>query len=286
MLALERADSLDGLAAPVGRLARRLVTGSPGEILGGTWLGHPLHPLLTDVVVGAFTSASLLDLLGDDPAAANRLVAVGALAYPATAASGVADWSASEAVDPAVRRTGLVHAVANAVGAGLYLASRRPRAQGRRRTATLLGFAGMTVMGAGAYLGGHLTYALGVGTDQTVFDRGPEEWTDAGAASELTAGRAKKVAAAETPVLLVRHDHGIHALHDRCSHRGCSLSDGELDGETVVCGCHGSRFSLSDGSVIGGPASAAQPVFEVRERDGRVEVRRVERTAIPASPGG
>ena len=259
-------------APSAGRPARS-PPGRPGEALSGTWLGHPVHPLLTDVVVGSFTSASLLDLLGADAAAANALITVGAAAYAPTALTGVTDWAASEAVDSAVRRTGLVHAAANAIGAGLYLASLRPRRQGRRLPATLLGLAGMTVMGAGAYLGGHLTYALGVGADQTVFDPGPDAWTEVGAAAELAPGSPRRVVADDTPVLLVRHAHGIHAIHDRCSHRGCSLADGELDGETIVCGCHASRFALSDGAVIDGPATSPQPAFEVREREGQIEVR-------------
>jgi nitrite reductase/ring-hydroxylating ferredoxin subunit/uncharacterized membrane protein len=271
--AIEGATPLDAVAGPIGQAARSLASGTPGEVLSGTWLGHPVHPLLTDVVVGSFTSASLLDLLGADGAAANLLIGVGAAAYGPTALTGIADWSASEAVNPAVRRTGLVHAAANAIGAGLYLASLRPRARGRRLRGTLLGLAGLTVMSTGAYLGGHLTYALGVGSDQTVFDPGPEEWTAVAPAGELPSGQARRVLADDTPVLLVRHEHGLHAIHDRCSHRGCSLAEGELDGDTVVCGCHGSRFALRDGAVIDGPATSPQPAYETRERDGQIEVR-------------
>ncbi|HSO99634.1 MAG TPA: Rieske 2Fe-2S domain-containing protein, partial [Solirubrobacteraceae bacterium] len=242
--AIEGAQPLDSVAAPIGKAARSLATGTPGEILSGTWLGHPVHPLLTDVVVGSFTSASLLDLLGADSAAASALITIGAAAYAPTALTGITDWSASEASNPAVRRTGLVHATANVIGAGLYLASLRPRARGQRMKGTLLGLAGLTVMSAGAYLGGHLTYALGVGADQTVFDSGPQDWTTVAAAGELAPGQPRRVIADDTPVLLVRHEHGVHAIHDRCSHRGCSLADGELDGETIVCGCHKSRFAL------------------------------------------
>ena len=271
---VERLSSLDGVAAPIGKAARRLATGSTGGVLSGTWLGHALHPALTDLVVGSFTSATLLDLLGGDPASANRLVEVGLLAYAPTAITGVTDWAASEATDPAVRRTGLIHAAVNAVGAGLYGASRRQRIQARRGRATLLSLAGLGVMGAGAYLGGHLSFARGVGVAQTAFDPGNEEWTNVGPAEAATAGQPHRVLAGDTPVLVVRHDHGIHAIHDRCSHRGCSLAEGELDGDTVVCGCHGSRFALSDGAIINGPATAPQPAFEVCEQEGSLEVRR------------
>jgi nitrite reductase/ring-hydroxylating ferredoxin subunit len=78
-------------------------------------------------------------------------------------------------------------------------------------------------------------------------------------------------------VLLVRHAGGIHAIHDRCSHRGCSLADGELEGDAVTCGCHGSQFDLRDGSLLRGPATAGQPSFEARESGGQVEVRLIRR---------
>jgi nitrite reductase/ring-hydroxylating ferredoxin subunit len=73
--------------------------------------------------------------------------------------------------------------------------------------------------------------------------------------------------------MVVRSGGELRAIHDRCSHRGCSLADGEIEGDAVVCACHGSRYTLADGSVLQGPAVAPQPAFEVRERDGRIEVR-------------
>jgi nitrite reductase/ring-hydroxylating ferredoxin subunit len=68
-----------------------------------------------------------------------------------------------------------------------------------------------------------------------------------------------------------------HAIHDRCGHRGCLLSNGELDGDVITCSCHGSRFDVRDGALLQGPAVAAQPAFECREVDGRIEVRRISR---------
>jgi nitrite reductase/ring-hydroxylating ferredoxin subunit len=115
-----------------------------------------------------------------------------------------------------------------------------------------------------------------VGPDQTVFDPGPDDWTAAADASQLQQGRPTRVVVDETPVLILRDGERFFALHDRCSHRGCSLSElGEVEGEHVVCGCHGSTFDLRDGSIQRGPATAPQPAFEVRERDGRIELRRL-----------
>src|SRR5207248_7273015 len=125
------------------------------EALSGTWLGHPVHTMLTDVVIGSFTSASLLDLLASDAeAASERLIALGLLAYLPTAAAGINDWADAEAVDDGIRRVGLVHATCNAVAASLYAVSWGARRRGARRIGAALGLAGMTVMMAGGYLGG------------------------------------------------------------------------------------------------------------------------------------
>jgi nitrite reductase/ring-hydroxylating ferredoxin subunit/uncharacterized membrane protein len=277
--AIESAEVLDPVAKKVGQAVRGAVPGGPvKDALSGTWLGHAVHPMLTDVVIGSFTAASLLDLLapGGDGRAGERLIALGLAAYLPTAAAGANDWADSEAVDDTVRRAGLVHAGANVVGATLYTASLRARRRGARVRGAALGFAGMTVMMAGGYLGGHLSLSKGVGPDQTVFDPGPTDWTPAADATELPDGRPVRVVVDDTPVLLVREGELVFAIHDRCSHRGCSLSQGKLEGEEIVCSCHGSRFDRRNGAVRGGPATAAQPAFEVRVQDGIVQVRRLQ----------
>jgi nitrite reductase/ring-hydroxylating ferredoxin subunit/uncharacterized membrane protein len=274
--AVESASVLDGPGKAVGKTVRGAI--SPGALkdaLSGTWLGHAMHPMLTDVVIGAFMSATLLDVLGgdDDGRAAERLLSVGIAAYGPTALAGVNDWADSEIADPAVRRVGLVHAASNAVALSLYTSSLVARRRGSLGRGKLLAAAGTAVMGTAGYLGGHLSFVRGVGPNQTVYDRGPDDWTDAAATDDLEPGKPLGVVAGDTPVFLLRHGDGLHAMHDRCSHRGCPLSDGEVDGETVQCSCHGSRFSLRDGSVERGPATVAQPVYEARESDGRIEIR-------------
>jgi nitrite reductase/ring-hydroxylating ferredoxin subunit/uncharacterized membrane protein len=279
--AIESADALDPVAQTAGKTVRGLISAGPlKDALSGTWLGHAVHPMLTDVVIGSFTAASVLDLLspGDDGRAAERLIALGLVAYAPTAAAGANDWADSEPVDDTVRRAGLVHAGCNAVGATLYAASWRARRRGARGFGAALGFAGMAVMAAGGYLGGHLSLSKGVGPDQTVFDPGPTDWTPAADATQLPDGRPTRVVVGDTPVLLLRDGELIFAIHDRCSHRGCSLSDGELEGEEIVCGCHGSRFDRRTGAVRGGPATSPQPAFQVRVQDGVVQVRRLQPT--------
>jgi nitrite reductase/ring-hydroxylating ferredoxin subunit/uncharacterized membrane protein len=269
-------EALDAPAAPVGKLVRGLGPGAVKDLLSGTWVGHAVHPILTDVVIGSWTSASVLDFVGgeDGERAAQRLIAVGLAAYAPTALTGVNDWADSEATDDEVRRVGLAHAVGNAGALALYTASLAARRRGRRGRGALLALAGAGLLSAAGHLGGHLTFRRGVGVDQTTFDAGPEDWTPALATGELPADGAVAAQAGDTPVMLVRRGGAIAALHDRCSHRGCSLADGEVDGDTVTCACHGSRFALGDGAVLRGPATAPQPVLDARERDGRVEVRR------------
>jgi nitrite reductase/ring-hydroxylating ferredoxin subunit/uncharacterized membrane protein len=275
---IETAEALDEPAQAVGKAVRdNLGGGAVKDALSGTWLGHALHPMLTDVVIGSFTSATVLDLLAPDSGgtAQRRLIGLGLLAYLPTAAAGVNDWADTEPVDDGVRRVGLVHAGCNLIGATLYAASWRARKRGADGFGAVLGLAGMGVMMTGGYLGGYLSFTKGVGPDQTVFDPGPTDWMPAADASLLTEGEPTRVVVADTPVLLLREGQNIYAIHDRCSHRGCSLSDGSVEGDEIVCGCHGSRFSLRDGSVSRGPATAAQPAFQVRVQDGRVEVRRL-----------
>jgi nitrite reductase/ring-hydroxylating ferredoxin subunit len=233
--------------------------------------------MLTDVTIGAFMSASILDLLGGDDEAAQKLIGVGIASYGPTALTGVNDWADAEPVDDRVRRVGITHAAANATALGLYVASLAARRSGDTGRGKLLALAGTGVMGAAGFLGGHLSFVRGIGPNQTAFDEGPSDWTDAMAASDLEQGDPKGIVVDDTPVLLMRHGDHFHAIHDRCSHRGCSLSEmGEVEKETITCNCHGSQFSLRDGSVLRGPATAPQPAYDVRERDGRLELRLAE----------
>lgn len=273
--AVESAQALDAPGKAIGKQVRATIKQPLKDALSGTWLGHALHPLLTDVVIGTFLSATLLDVAGgdEDGKAGARLISIGMGAYLPTALTGVNDWADTEPADPGVRRAGLVHAASNSAALALYAGSLAARTKGARGRARVLSSAGATALLLGGFLGGHLSFAKGVGPDQTVFDSGPGEWTDAGE-GEIEPGRPTRRVADETPVMVLREDDRFYALHDRCSHRGCSLSEGEIDGDAVVCACHGSRFDKRDGSVLQGPATAPQPAFEARVQDGRLQLRR------------
>ena len=270
---IESLEQLDAVADPLQQGVKSAVP--PGtqvkDALSGTWLGHPLHPPLTDVVVGAWTSALLLDLLGGKAAeeAADTLVAAGILAAVPTAASGLSDWAD---VRGGARRVGLVHALGNTTALALHTLSLGARRSGDRNRGKTLSALGFAVASLSAWLGGHLSFGQGVGVNQTAFDSAPDDWTRTIAESRLGEGKLVGTHAGTTPVLLVRLGDRVHALDDRCSHRGCLLHEGELRDETVTCPCHGSTFRL-DGSIVNGPATAPQPCFEVRIEDGKVEIR-------------
>jgi len=273
--ALESVEAADAAALKLaGAVTKAIPAGARRDAISGTWIGHALHPLLTDVVIGSFVSATLLDLLGGDDAgrASERLIEIGLLSSAPTVASGLSDWAMSVYGDRRTRPVGLAHATANLTASALYAASLAARRRGATGRGKLVGVAGAGVLSAAAFLGGHLSFTRGVGVNETAFDEGPRDWTRV-EAGELEDGRPTSAIAGDTPVLLVRHNGHLHALHDRCSHRGCLLSSGEVDGESITCPCHGSRFDLRDGSIERGPATAPQPVFEARVGEGGIEIR-------------
>ncbi|RRR48537.1 Rieske (2Fe-2S) protein [Mycolicibacter terrae] len=278
--ALERAVILDTPAKTIAARVRSLTGQGPfKDVISGTGLGHPAHPPLTDLVIGSFLAALLLDLLAprSGAAAANRLTTVGIAAFVPTALTGISDWADTELSDEASRRVGLVHAAANSGALLMYCASLVNRMRGRRLRAALLGLGGAASLSLGGYLGGHLAYSRGVGVNQTVFDPGPDDWTPVLDSAELTDGQLHSADADGTPVLLVRLDGLVFAIHDRCGHRGCLLSEGKLDGTVVTCSCHGSRFDIRDGALLRGPATGAQPALQCRDAGARIEVRRRRR---------
>ncbi len=271
---IERLGMLDSVARPVKALVDWLVPvgGTFKDMLSGTWLGHPLHPVLTDVVVGAWTSSFLLDLMPGrrTRAASDSLIATGILAAVPTAAAGLSDWAQ---VGGGARRVGVVHAAANATALGLYTGSWVSRKRGKRLRGWWLSALGFGVVTFSAYLGGHLSFAKGIGVQQTVFEEGPTDWEPVASETDVREGELTQARANGVGLLLVKRSGTIHAISDRCSHRGCSLHEGRLADDTVVCPCHGSTYRLVDGGLVHGPATGPQPAYQVRVHDGRVEVR-------------
>jgi nitrite reductase/ring-hydroxylating ferredoxin subunit/uncharacterized membrane protein len=268
--------ALDGPAEAVAKRIRGAIPRGPvKDLLSGTPLGHAMHPLLTDVPIGSWTSATMLDLVGGSAARAGseRLIAIGVLAALPTAVTGANDWADTTPASDSVRRIGAIHAVANVAALGLYGASLAARRRGAHARGVALGLAGLGALTAGGHLGGHLSYSEAVGVDQTAFDTGPQEWTEVLDESALADGRLHAADVDGQTVLVVRHQGEVHVLNDRCAHRGGALHEGELVDGCVECPLHGSRFRLTDGSVERGPSAYPQPVYDVRVQGGRVAVR-------------
>jgi nitrite reductase/ring-hydroxylating ferredoxin subunit/uncharacterized membrane protein len=270
-----RVEGLDRVARPASKAVKRLVRqGRLKDLLSGTWLGHPLHPLLTDIPIGSFTSATVLDLIGGRPArkAADALVGLGLVAAVPTAAAGAADWSDTYGDE---QRTGVVHALSNVVGLGMYALSLRARRRGDRTKGTALGLAGMASMTVGGYLGGYLGYSRGVGVNNAFFQHPPEDWTPVMAETELPEGKPVRVNVNGATALVYRTTGTILAIGSRCSHAGGPLDEGSVDEATctVECPWHQSVFRLRDGSVVHGPATVPEAAYDVRVEGGQIELR-------------
>ncbi|HEY3718173.1 MAG TPA: Rieske 2Fe-2S domain-containing protein [Jatrophihabitantaceae bacterium] len=275
---IEQAAWLDPAAEAVASLVKRaLPRGAVRDTASGTHLGHPLHPALVAIPVGSWSAASYLDLSGGkrNRRAARRLVGLGNLAAVPTALTGANDWAYTAGAE---RRVGFVHALLNDVALTLFAGSWFARRRGHHLKGVVLSLAGTGAMSAGAWLGGHLAYGLGVGVDTTAFQHAPKEWTDVAAETDVVADKPLRGDAAGVPVVLIRRGTRVVALADRCTHRGGPLDEGELDAGTITCPWHGSRFCVDDGAVVEGPATRPAPVFDTRVTGGRVEVRRSNET--------
>jgi nitrite reductase/ring-hydroxylating ferredoxin subunit/uncharacterized membrane protein len=276
---IEHLDAADGIAKQIqGAVHDALGRGPARDALTGRWLGHAVHPVLTDLPIGFWTSAFTLDLIGGRKSrpAAQMLVGLGVLSALPTAATGAADWSDTTAEE---RRVGLVHAACNTAATVCFAASWLERRRGRNGRGVLYGLVGSAAATGGGFLGGHLVQRFGMGVDHTTFDELPSDWTATDSASEWTDGTPRRVDADGTPVVVVRDGEAWYALAATCSHAGGPLDEGEVHDGCIECPWHGSRFRLRDGSVAAGPAFAPQPTLEVRVHDDVVEVRASSSTA-------
>jgi nitrite reductase/ring-hydroxylating ferredoxin subunit/uncharacterized membrane protein len=263
----------DGVAKQIQGLVHDTVgRGALQDALTGRWLGHAVHPVLTDLPIGFWTSAFTLDLIGGRRSrpAAQLLVGLGVLSALPTAASGAADWSNTAGRE---RRVGLVHAALNTAAIGFFTASWLARRRGRNGRGVLYGLAGSAVATGGGYFGGHMVQRLGLGVDHTTFDQLPTEWTPTLPAGEWPDDTPRRVRAGGVDIVVVREGGAWSGLAARCTHAGGPLDEGALREGCIECPWHGSRFRLRDGSVAQGPAFAPQPVVSVRVRDDIVEVR-------------
>lgn len=281
---------IDRAAVPLQKIVNRVLrSGGPlgqktADALNGVWLGHPLHPVLTDIPIGAWTTAVALDSMEAGTGshgigkAADAAVAIGVAGAVGSAVTGLADWQHTTGE---TRRMGMVHALLNTAALGLFLASlmaRAGRSRGKGRTLALTGYA---VAAASAYLGGDMVYRQKMGVNHAPEEENLEvaDFVPVLAEEQLPENRLTIALLNTTPLVLLRRGERVYALAETCAHLGGPLADGSLttgaDGEpVVVCPWHASHFSMESGSVVQGPSAYPQPCFEARIHMGQVEVRR------------
>jgi nitrite reductase/ring-hydroxylating ferredoxin subunit/uncharacterized membrane protein len=247
--------------------------------LNGVWLGHPLHPVLTDIPIGAWTTAVTLDALESGTGnrkfgkGADAAIVMGAVASVATAAAGFTDWQHLRS-EP--RRVGMLHALLNTITLLLFGASLAARGTRNRRLGRKLALFGFSTLTLGAFFGGDLTYRLQIGTKHDKVRRDADTFVQVMAADDLPEGQMTRVMLEGLPVLLLRRGERIYAISETCSHLGGPLADGELrDDNSVVCPWHGSRFNLENGKVIDGPSTYSQTGYEARIFNQKIELRRM-----------
>lgn len=262
------ADAIFGKAIPFRRRVR--------NFLHGTWFGHPLHPAITDIPLGAWTVATVCDIYGRSTGdgrlgpSADVAVQIGLIGASAAAMTGLNDWNYTFEKP---RRVGALHAVINIAATACYLGSWWQRRSGCREAGVTTGFVGYGLVILGAYLGGHLVYNERIGVNHAAEEL-PKKFVPVVKESELSENVMLKAEADGVPVLVVKHQGRVFVMAERCSHLGGPLAEGEFDGKTVTCPWHYSRFEIADGSVLIGPAAYRQPCFEVRLRNGQVEARK------------
>jgi nitrite reductase/ring-hydroxylating ferredoxin subunit/uncharacterized membrane protein len=273
--------ALEAIAEPVSKAVRGAfeAAGAAGQqaknALHGVWLRHPLHPVFTDIPIGAWTTGLVLDAIASRSGdrgmqrAADVAIAVGLAGAAGAAVTGLTDWSETSGRS---RRTGLIHGLLNVAATTLYAAAFALRRNGSRASGRTCALAGYGIAAGSAWLGGDLVYSQRIGVTHAVVD-GPETFTRVAAATEVPDNTMIRAHAGEADVLIVRQHNRVCALAHSCSHLGGPLSEGTLKDGSVVCPWHGSEFALDQGDVINGPATQPQPVLDARERNGGIEVK-------------
>ena len=276
---------LDKLANPIQSWLLQFF-GQPGEpnrklkdMLNGTWLGHPLHPALTDVPIGSWTATTLLDvawLFSEDEGiarGADLTLVLGLMGAVGSAVAGLADWSDLDGTD---RRVGAMHGLLNVGITTLNVGSWISRLTGNRRTGIALSTTAYLTSLFSAYLGGELSFAKGIGVNHVAWEGGPDDYVAVMNEQDLPEGKLTRVDVSGIPAVLLKQGNTIYAIGATCTHLGGPLDEGTVKDGVVQCPWHGSCFKMTDGSVVNGPAAYAEPTFAVRTRNGQIELRRLD----------
>jgi len=247
------------------------------NFLNGTWIGEPLHVILTDIPIGAWTVALVcdgLDLMSNKhefAVAADASIGIGLAGAVGAAVTGVTDWQDADA--PA-RRIGMIHGLLNVSATALFLTSLVLRKRKSRTSGRVLAGLGYGLMTYAGHLGGKMVYDYRVGVDRTDGEAFPPDFVPVMPEASLPEAKPTRAEHDGVPILLVRRGDRIFALAETCSHFSGPLSEGNLLGDSIVCPWHKSRFALEDGRVLDGPAVHPQPCLQVRVQNGQIEVRK------------
>lgn len=272
----------NGLASVVDGFFR--VLRGPGrllqDLLNGSWLGHSLHAVLVDVVVGGATIVLFFDILrvvfGVEglPTASTWGLGLVSLAALGSILSGLTDFKDTPPSSDE-RDVAILHGLINIVATGLVAASFFTRLGGSHDTAFWLLLVGYVIVSVGGYIGGHLVFKYGYMVNYNAFSKGrrAKEFTAVAPVADVPEGTPTKIMLGTTAVMVVRRGDVVHALKDTCSHAGGPLSEGTLDGDTITCPWHRSVFRITDGSVVHGPAGTRQVSYAARVMDGQVELQ-------------
>lgn len=250
------------------------------SFLNGTWFGHPLHPVITDVPITAWLLTAVFDIIWllthTTWAAYGGFVAVivGLLGALGAIATGLTDWSDTYGAE---RHVGFNHLLFNAGATMLYLISfilRLIAGPGDGIAAAILGFVGLVCVIYAGYLGGEMVFTKGIGVNHTAWEAAGEDYEAVLSAESVEENKLYRVTASGVPIIVLRQGQQFCAISATCPHAGGPLDEGMLTGEVVECPWHGSRFRMRDGRVLTGPATVNAARYDVRIRDGQVEIKR------------
>jgi len=237
------------------------------NFLNGTWLGHPLHAVVTDVPIGALTVSLVADLISQ-PVVADVSLVLGILAMVASAVTGVADYTE---VDGTARNRATVHSVIMVASLVLYAISLaiRSGSPADRLVPTVLAIVAYLLLSLGANIGGDLVYLVGTHVNRHAWRGAGTKWIklDLGDLADIPQGGPTKLRAGINDLVVIREGDRILAVHAQCAHAGGPLAEGSVTGDMIECPWHGSRFRMTDGHVKRGPAMYDQPAYEVRRAE-------------------
>jgi nitrite reductase/ring-hydroxylating ferredoxin subunit/uncharacterized membrane protein len=245
------------------------------NVLNGSWLGHPVHAVVTDVPIGALTVSIVADLISQ-PIVADVALLIGVLAMVASAVTGAADYAE---VDGTARARATVHSAIMVVALVVYAISLLIRSGNPpdRMIPIVLAVVGYLLVSLGAMIGGDLVYLIGTHINRHAWRGAGAKWIklDLGDLPDIPEGGPTKLRAGINELAVIRNGDRILAVHAQCAHAGGPLAEGSLVGDAIECPWHGSRFRLADGHVVRGPAMYDQPAYDVRRAEsGGWEVQR------------